>query len=200
MKHFKQNIFFISDLHFCHKKILDFDKRPFPNIDDMNECLINNWNSVVKDGDIVYFLGDFSFSGTAIRKEIADSLNGTIYFILGNHDSYKNILKTNRFEDIISYGTEIYVKDESIVDTERNGGFQMIVLSHYPIIVWNKCHVGSWMLHAHTHGSLYATQKDILYRRKIEDVGCNVINYTPKSYVEIREIMNNRVIIENYKN
>ena len=47
-------IFFTSDTHFGHKAIIQFAKRPCQNVEEMNEMLISNWNSVVKKGDTVY--------------------------------------------------------------------------------------------------------------------------------------------------
>lgn len=50
--------FYISDLHFSHKNALSFDNRPFFTVSEMNETLINNWNSVVTaNGDIVSIIG-----------------------------------------------------------------------------------------------------------------------------------------------
>lgn len=45
--------FYISDLHFGHQKCIDFDKRPFKSLNDMNETMIQNWNSVVSKGDLI---------------------------------------------------------------------------------------------------------------------------------------------------
>lgn len=193
MKFDKQNIFFIGDTHFEHKNVIKYDKRPFGDTYHMRDEIIKNWNNAVSNNDIVYFMGDFSFGGSKITTEIANQLNGIIYLIQGNHDNYKTLKKTNRFEKIYEYGTEIYVKDEDI-RTDRNRGYQMIVLSHYPILVWNKHHVGSWMLHAHTHGSLMAGFKDSLYQRKIMDMGCNLLNYTPISYGGVKSIMSEKII------
>lgn len=39
--------FFIVDLHFGHKNILAFDNRPFKNIEEHDEYIMNNWNKTV---------------------------------------------------------------------------------------------------------------------------------------------------------
>lgn len=44
-------IFYIADTHFNHSNIVGFDNRPFSSVEEMNETLIHNWNSVVKRGD-----------------------------------------------------------------------------------------------------------------------------------------------------
>lgn len=50
---------YISDLHLGDKNIFKLDNRLFKDLDEMHEVLINNWNFVVRDEDIVYILGDF---------------------------------------------------------------------------------------------------------------------------------------------
>ena len=52
-------VFFIADLHFNHKRIIEICNRPFKDIYNMNTSLINNWNSVVNREDTVFVLGDF---------------------------------------------------------------------------------------------------------------------------------------------
>ncbi|MEY2701981.1 MAG: phage Bobb, partial [Bacteroidota bacterium] len=56
-------IFFTSDTHFFHEKMIDYEKtsRSFSSVEEMDEILISNWNSKITDNDIVYHLGDFSF-------------------------------------------------------------------------------------------------------------------------------------------
>ena len=58
-------VFFTSDTHFYHANIINFCKRPFANVETMNEALIENWNAVVGVDDIVFHLGDFCFGGFA---------------------------------------------------------------------------------------------------------------------------------------
>lgn len=80
----------ISDTHFNHERIIEYCNRPFKNVNDMNENIIKNWNSVVKNGDKVYHLGDFGFGSKEQIKNIVSQLNGDIYLIRGNHCNHPN--------------------------------------------------------------------------------------------------------------
>ena len=51
-------IYFTSDLHFWHKNAVLYTNRPFGTVEEMNEKLIEYWNSTVHKNDEVYILGD----------------------------------------------------------------------------------------------------------------------------------------------
>ncbi|MFC4812457.1 phosphoesterase [Paenibacillus sp. GCM10023250] len=78
--------FFISDHHFGHTHIIDFESRPFKNAEEMDETMIAKWNAVVGEGDKVFHLGDFSFLNRDRTRAIVERLNGYKHLILGNHD------------------------------------------------------------------------------------------------------------------
>lgn len=132
--------FVTSDLHFYHKNILNFckDTRPFESVEDMNKALVEEWNSIVQEGDVVFHLGDFSFAGKDKTELILNQLKGTIIFILGNHD------KTLRTQ---LNGLNTYDYLELRVDGVK------VVMSHYPLSCWNQQHRGSVHLYGHCHGS-----------------------------------------------
>ena len=50
---------FITDTHFSHANIIRYASRPYANVEEMDENLINNWNQCVDIDDQVFFLGDF---------------------------------------------------------------------------------------------------------------------------------------------
>ena len=79
------NIFFTSDSHHSHKNILEFCKRPFEDVEEMNRKMIENWNNKVPKDGIVYHLGDFCWGGYQLWKSIREQLNGEIILIKGNH-------------------------------------------------------------------------------------------------------------------
>lgn len=63
MKQFEfdpEHTFFTSDTHFGHANIINLCKRPFRDVNHMNDMLVENWNSVITDDDIVFHLGDFA--------------------------------------------------------------------------------------------------------------------------------------------
>jgi calcineurin-like phosphoesterase family protein len=106
-------IFIISDTHFNHGNILQFLNadgsmvRPgFTDVEDMNETIIHNWNSVVSPVDHVYHLGDVYFGknkNSASNRNILSRLNGKKRLILGNHDEAKDPILHEFFEKIMMW-------------------------------------------------------------------------------------------------
>lgn len=189
-----QNIFFTSDAHFSHANVIKYDKRPFSNIREMDEAIIDNWNDKVKPSDTVFYLGDFSFDRDIERtKDIAKELNGTIHFILGNHDDDRVIRKLGVFETVSDY-VNLSVKDSS---TQR--GYQDIMMFHYPILSWDKAHHGAWHLHGHCHGSLMKSPEyEWYYNKKVLDIGLNMMDYEPISYKDLKKIMDTKEISKHH--
>ena len=123
-------IWFTADEHYSHAKIIEHCKRPFATVEEMNETIIRNHNSVVVPGDTVWHLGDFVWKD--IYTNWDSKLNGIHKFIKGNHDRQKT---WPSIEEITIEG-------------------QRIVLCHYAMRVWSASHYGAWQLYGHSHGTL----------------------------------------------
>ena len=81
--------YYISDLHFFHESLnTQMDCRGFKDAAQMNAYMIKQWNSRVRPKDEVVILGDFSVGKAKETNEVLSQLNGTLYMIKGNHDSY----------------------------------------------------------------------------------------------------------------
>lgn len=121
------NIRFISDLHFEHTNI-----GKWRGIENHDEWLIEQWNSVVKPQDLVWVLGDVAFRRKGLKK--VKHLNGTKHLILGNHDTYP-------LKDYLEYFNKIH-------GFMKYKGFW---LSHCPISAGHLR--GLKNIHGHTHSS-----------------------------------------------
>ena len=178
-----KNIFFTSDLHFGHKNVIEYSKRPFSSVEEMDEMLISNWNNVVSQQDEVYLLGDVSLTTKEKTLKLLKRLVGQIYLVKGNHDK-----KTISGDCVKRFG---WIKDYyelSVPDEDANRGEQKIILSHYPFLTWNRSHHCSWSLHGHSHGSL----PDDPYARRL-DIGVDAHNYEPVSYERIKTLMAKKI-------
>ena len=177
--HLENRTFFSSDFHFNHDKVIIYSKRPFKDVNHMNEELINNINSVVGEHDTFYILGDFVFAKHVdqilyIRSRIKCK---NVHWIKGNHDKYAfSPLVEKAFKSIRDY-LEIEIKG------------QKIVLCHFPILSWHRGHHGSWMLHGHSHGSLI--YPNTLQNKRIADVGVDCWNFFPVSFEQLLEKFKN---------
>ena len=184
----KQNVYFTSDFHLFHKNVIRFDNRPFNNVDEMHVAIEESWNEVVQPKDIVIYLGDLSFARREEKKyvtELLNRLNGTIHFVLGNHDKYFEIKEMSRFASVQDY-LEVRIKHfddktDKVVET-------LFCCMHYPIYSWNKSHHGSFMVHGHSHGNLHHGEDASFYdNSRVIDVGCMLHNYKPISYSDVME-------------
>ena len=172
--------FFTSDLHFTHTNCIRFCNRPYTDASHMDDSIINNINSKVTDNDRLFILGDFAFCDEASMGKLIERINGQKFLVYGNHDvrikGDRDLQK--KFIKCIDY-LEVNVKDE-----EHPHGKQFMVLSHYPMMSWNRGHRGSFHLHGHSHGTMKYP-----FDAKILDVGIDCHDYMPLSYEEIKVIM-----------
>ena len=130
-------IFFTSDTHFSSERTLRFSRRPFADVEEMNNTIVQNWNQIVRPEDEVYHIGDFG------DLSFVNKLNGKIHLILGNYEQentkntplYLDELK-NIFADV-SKNKVINLKDGS-----------SLYMAHKP----SECRKDMFCAFGHIHG------------------------------------------------
>lgn len=186
-----QKIFFSSDQHFGHRNVLKFCGRPYRDEKEMGQALIDNWNSVVTNDDIVVSMGDFFwFNDSHSIKKCIDKLNGKeIYLVLGNHDKRESFRRvTDERFHIVDGITHIFLRCD---DAERwyQKTFE-IVCSHYPLMTWSHRDRGAINLFGHIHSGWLRSCDDYdqnlpLWRGQQLDVGVDNQNFTPVSFEDV---------------
>ena len=179
--HSEDPLFFTADTHFGHRNIIEYCQRPFKDVKEMNETLIDNWNRTVGMNDIVFHLGDFGMGDASEWNRILERLNGRIYLVAGNHD-----LRTlasggiTRFEKVTM---------QMLIQV----GKRMIYLNHYPFLCFSGSERDSWQLFGHVHSNSQLSTSDnsrLKYLMVTQyDVGVDNNGYVPISYSSIREII-----------
>lgn len=161
------NTWFTADPHLGHKRILELAKRPFRDVDHMNETIVWNINLRVQPGDDLYILGDFAF---ADHDPFLARLNGNKHLIIGNHDHSKRLKKATLWSSV-EMMSRIKIDDT------------YIMLCHYRMATWYKSHRGALHLYGHSHGNWPGDTQCC-------DVGVDCWNFRPVNLSEARKRMN----------
>lgn len=160
--------FVISDTHWGHKNIIDYQSRPF----DHEEMMIKRWRTVVKPSHTVLHLGDLFFSRRGglrhFAEDIAPQLTGRKFLILGNHD--------RRDIDYAEFGFTVLRPYQ--IDYRSFA----VSFDHYPKILHDneqRLHV-----HGHLHANGYGPDADPTRANNI-NVSVEVIDYRPQSFTKL---------------
>lgn len=140
-----QRVWFTADLHLGHTNIIKYCDRPFETVEQMDNHLIAEWNSVVEHGDVVYHIGDFTLGSLKRAEAYLNALHGVIRLLPGSHDSWMSELMYG------VYGERFEILP---VRCEVDIGKDSFVLDHYAMQVWPASHYGSYHLFGHSHGQL----------------------------------------------
>jgi calcineurin-like phosphoesterase family protein len=159
---------FIADLHLGHQNMAT--RRGFETVEEHDEHVIAQWNSVVSKRDVTYVLGDVTME-KAGSYPLLDRLNGLKHVVLGNHDRRQDVRKL--LEHV-----------ESVAGMVNYKG---VILTHCPIHPMELEYRFPKNIHGHIHDNQVMTVVNGL--EEIDEryicVSCERVDYKPKDLIEL---------------
>ena len=167
----KPKVFMTSDLHFCHDREFLYKPRGFDTIWEMNEAIVNNWNSVVDMGDQIYVLGDLMLNDNDTGIKLIKQLKGDIHIVRGNHDTDTRMQLYNDCYNVVEITEGQFLKY----------GKYHFYLSHYPCLTSNmdmdkplKARTVSLCGHSHTKNKFKDMDKGLIFHVELDTNNCHL--------------------------
>lgn len=156
---------FTSDTHLGHAKVIEYCKRPFKDVDEMNAVIRDRWNARVKPEHTVFHLGDVAMGPADNLDGYIAGLNGYKVLIKGNHDRTASRMLRAGFNKVVN---ELYLELQGV----------KLFLHHQPLPskLWEAKALLHLCGHVHTE---FARQGQII------NVGVDVRDFEPKSLEEL---------------
>ena len=132
--------FFTSDLHLGDKTIARW--RGFASVAEHDGLLLSRLLSCVGADDELWILGDVCKPNVAAARELREVLPcESVHIVIGNHDSGPKFVTCGGYASVDYY--------DQVGKVAREG--YKFVMSHYPMLDWDRAFHGSYMLHGHIH-------------------------------------------------
>jgi calcineurin-like phosphoesterase family protein len=159
---------FIADLHFGHVNMAI--KRGFSTVEEHDEHIITQWNSVVNKRDVTYILGDITMEKKS-SYPLLGRLNGVKHVVLGNHD---------RRQDV----PHLLQHVENVAGMVQYKG---IMLTHVPIHPMELEYRFNKNIHGHIHDKVVMKMLDgwEVIDERYFCVSCEQVDYKPKTLEEL---------------
>jgi calcineurin-like phosphoesterase family protein len=184
-------VWFTADLHLGHGNIIEYSRRPFVDVESMNQALIQKWNSVVQPADTVWVLGDIALGRIDESLALVSELHGRKLLLAGNHDrcwsghgqraeGWTQRYLDAGFAEIHQGQRDILVDSQSVhachFPYRGDSRDQDRYTEHRP------ADDGDWLLHGHVH-------ERWRQRERMINVGVDAWNYRPVSESELTALI-----------
>lgn len=168
-------LFVTSNQQFGRPGAIKANSRSFEDVEEMNEYMIAQWNSVVSDGDTVFVLGNFAWQ-PEICELLIEQLNGSIYVMNGEWDqATQDVIKLKNTEPKLHF----------LVEGIRHLANAKAVLSYWPLLDWPKRKQGTVSFIGHSNK---AHKTD--HKKKVVNVSCDRWDFKPVNALEMIKLYN----------
>jgi calcineurin-like phosphoesterase family protein len=164
-------IFATGNQQFGRKGAIKKFKRPFSNVQEMNNSMVDIWNSVVSEDDLVFVLGNFAWDPIT-ADEIVSQLNGSILLILGEFDE-----ATDSISELHEYKLNIYDGDIHTDDINK------LILSYWPLREWYNKNKGYQSVISF-NGAKYKSN----HKESLINVNCDYWSFKPVELQSIKSL------------
>ena len=156
--------FVISNLQLGRPSAIEKYERPFSSVDEMNDFIVKSWNSVVSKEDLVYHLGNFAWDPKTAQDMIG-KLNGTIWFINGEHDDSLGDLAA---KNMLPKNAKI---ERQIMPLHK----MKVTISYWPLKSWPNKSDGYWSIIGYPDRSYKSDPKEMTI-----NVSADLWNFKPQ--------------------
>ena len=165
-------IFFTGNQQFGRPSAIKQFKRPFSNVEEMNQVLIENWNKTVAVDDVVYVLGNFAWDPST-AEETLTKLNGNIVIVPGEID-----------EPILELSDkQIMPNKTAVIEQIFTSTSDKLTVSYWPLMEWPNKSQGHYLFFGYP-GNKYKTD----HKKKMVNVACDFWAYKPQSLDSIMSL------------
>lgn len=177
------SIYLTSDLHFGHDRQFIWKARGFNSVQEMNDVLVEKWNSIITNEDDIYVLGDIML-GSVDNIDYISKLKGKIHIVLGNHDTF------NRERLYSTLPNVVEIADVGIRLKYKKYHF---VLTHYPMLTGNLEKESLKQMSLNLYGHTHQTTNFYMDMPYMYHVGVDSHKGYPVLLDDIIQEMNNKV-------
>lgn len=180
---------FTSDSHFNHSNIIRYCERPFKDIEEMNQVLMDNIAKDISNGDTIYYLGDLSWDREWAEKFFDVVSKCNVIFIKGNHDNGIENVLNKRCKNRV-----FHIRFVNMKESDKSNG-QPLILCHYPLRSWPGMYKDNNPSRINVHGHSHAKLSPLMYNQI--DVGVDGNNFRMYSYEQLmKKISEQNQLIE----
>ena len=161
-------IFLIADTHLGDDVIIHLENRPFRNAKEQTDAIVENWNSIVNEDDIVYVVGDFIHIGCdSYHAEQAKKLNGVRYLIRGNHDTA---------------GDEFYINECGFTKVYENP----IIIDNFWILSHEPMYINKYFPYANIFGHVHGNPSYATFSSRHYCICVERTEYIPVTFEDVK--------------
>ena len=132
--------YFTADLHIGDKTIARW--RGFDSVDEHDELLLSRLREHLCQDDELWLLGDICKATVAYAQRVREAIPcERVHVVIGNHDTGAKFVTCGGYASVDYYAQ---------VGKVLRDGYKF-VMSHYPMLDWDRAYHGAYMLHGHIH-------------------------------------------------